>query len=79
MAMRLFKKNGKTTRKESKATRYFRVLLWRAFVRFKVRERVAQANHWADTHRGDTMLITVGSLLTLLIFGAFLTSMLQSK
>lgn len=75
MTMRLFRKNKNIckTKKEAKATRYFRILLWRLFVRLKVRERVAQANRWADKNRGDTMLITVGCLLFSLILGAFLT------
>ena len=71
-AMRLFKnKNGK--KKESKVTRWFRILLWRLFVKWKVRERIVIANSWANEHRGDTMLITVGCLLFSLIIGAFLT------
>ena len=72
MAMRLFRKDKKA-RKESRATRCFRILLWRLFVKWKVRERVAKANKWADENRGDTMLITVGCLLFSLIIGAFLT------
>ena len=72
-AMRLFKnKNGKR-KKESKVTRWFRILLWRLFVKWKVRERIVIANSWANEHRGDTMLITVGCLLFSLILGAFLT------
>ena len=73
MTMGLFRKDKKKARKESKATRYFRILLWRLFVKWKIRERVVIANQWADEHRGDTMLITVGSLLFSLILGAFLT------
>ena len=72
MAMKLFRKDKKA-KKESRATRCFRILLWRLFVKWKVRERVAKANKWADENRGDTMLITVGCLLFSLIIGAFLT------
>ena len=71
--MKMFGKKKKEARKESKATRWFRIILWRCFVRWKVRERIAFANKWADGHRGDTMLITVGCLLFSLIVGAFLT------
>ena len=71
--MRLFGKKDKKSQKESKATRWFRILLWRLFVRWKVRERIAIANKWAENNRGDTMLITVGCLLFSLILGAFLT------
>ena len=71
--MRLFGKKDKKRRRESKATRCFRILLWRLFVKWKVRERIARANKWADENRGDTMLITVGCLLFSLILGAFLT------
>jgi len=73
MTMRLFKQKGQKCKKESKATRYFRIILWRLFVKFKIRERVAKANSWADQNRGDTMLITVGSLLFLLIVGSMFT------
>ena len=64
MTMRLFGKKNKRMRKESRTTRWFRIVLWRLFVRWKVRER---------DNRGDTMLITVGCLLFSLIVGAFLT------
>ena len=73
MTMRLFGKKNKRMRKESRTTRWFRIVLWRLFVRWKVRERIAIANKWADDNRGDTMLITVGCLLFSLIVGAFLT------
>lgn len=73
MAMRLFGKKNKRMKKESRATRWFRILLWRLFVRWKIRERIAIANKWADDNRDDTMLITVGCLLFSLIIGAFLT------
>ena len=68
----MFGKKSKKAKKESRATRWFRILLWRLFVKWKVRERIAIANRWADEHRGDTMLITVGCLLFSLIIGAFL-------
>ena len=49
--MRLFGKKDKKSQKESKATRWFRILLWRLFVRWKVRERIAIANKWAENNR----------------------------
>lgn len=71
--MSIFKKKEQKSKKESKATRYFRILLWRVFVRFKVRERIIKANKWADENRGRAMLITVGTLLFMLILGSALT------
>ena len=72
-AMRQFKKKGQKARKESKATRWFRVLLWRLFVKWKIRERIAVANKWATENPAKTMYATVGCLLFSLIVGAFLT------
>ena len=71
--MSIFKKKSQKAKRDSRTVRYFRVLLWRVFVKFKVRERVAKANKWADQNRGRTMLITVCSLLFLLILGSALT------
>ena len=50
--MGLFGKKDKKSQKESRATRWFRILLWRLFVRWKVRERIAIANKWAENNRG---------------------------
>ena len=51
----------------------FRLMLWSLFKRAKVRERTEKANRWAENHKRQTAMMTVGSLFLLLVLGTAMT------
>ena len=69
--MGLFEKKQKN--EESKATRVFRIFLWKLFKKTRFRERIARANQWAEQHKGRTAAMTIGSLLVMLVIGSLMT------
>lgn len=75
--MKWFKKKDKK-KKPSRATRYLTVCLWRLFKKIQLREKIAAANQWADSHRKQTAIITISVLSLSLVFG-ILTTIISSK
>jgi hypothetical protein len=69
--MRLF---GKKKRKsEPRHNRLFRLMLWSLFKKAKLRERTEKANRWAESHKRQTAIMTVGSLFMLLVIGTVMS------
>jgi hypothetical protein len=69
--MRLF---GKKKRKsEPRHNRLFRLMLWSLFKKAKLRERTEKANRWAESHKRQTAIMTVGSLFMLLVLGTVMS------
>ena len=75
--MGLFEKKQKN--KESKATRVFRIFLWKLFKKTQCRERIARTNRWAEQHKGRTAAMTIGSLLVMLVIGSLMTFMEENE
>ena len=69
--MGLFSRKQK--RGEPRHSRMFRLLLWSLFKRARLRERTEKANIWAESHKRQTAMITIGSLSMLLAFGTLMT------
>ena len=51
----------------------FRLILWSLFKRARLRERTEKANRWAESHKRQTAMMTVGSLFLLLVVGTAMT------
>jgi hypothetical protein len=69
--MRLF---GKKKRKsEPRHNRLFRLMLWSLFKKAKLRARTEKANRWAESHKRQTAIMTVGSLFMLLVLGTVMS------
>ena len=69
--MGLFRKKQK--KGEPRHSRMFRLMLWSLFKRAKLRERTEKANRWAECHKRQTAMMTVGSLFLLLVLGTAMT------
>ena len=69
--MGLFRRKKK--RVEPRHSRLFRLMLWSLFKRAKLRERTEKANHWAESHKRQTAVMTVGSLFLMLVLGTAMT------
>ena len=69
--MGIFK--GRKRKGEPRHSRMFRLMLWSLFKRAKVRERTEKANRWAENHKRQTAMMTVGSLFLLLVLGTAMT------
>lgn len=65
--MKIFKKAK--AKKDAKIAKGIKSFL----VKFKVKEKVAQANAWAEANKKRTSCITIGLLLLSLIVGSWLT------
>ena len=61
---------------EPRHSRLFRLMLWSLFKRAKLRERTEKANRWAESHKRQTAVMTVGSLFLMLVLG---TAMKQKQ
>ena len=69
--MKLF---GRKKRKsEPRHNRLFRLMLWSLFKKAKLRERTEKANRWAESHKRQTTVMTVGSLFMLLVLGTVMS------
>ncbi len=58
---------------EPKHSRLFRLMLWSLFKRARLRERTEKANRWAESHKRQTAIITIGSLSLMLVVGTAMT------
>ena len=68
--MKIFGKRKKEERrKDPKHIRLMRLGLWKLAKRFRLRERIAVANKWADKHKGRTASFTMGALMVSLLAG----------
>ena len=65
--MGLFRRNKRKS--EPRHSRLFRLMLWSLFKKAKLRERTEKANRWAESHKRQTAVMTVGSLFLLLVLG----------
>lgn len=65
--MKIFKKTK--AKKDAKIAKGIKSFL----VKFKIKEKVAQANKWAEANKKRTSCITIGVLLLSLILGSWLT------
>lgn len=69
--MGLFRRSRK--KGEPRHSRLFRLILWSLFKRARLRERTEKANRWAESHKRQTAMMTVGSLFLLLVVGTAMT------
>ena len=69
--MGLFRRKKK--RVEPRHSRLFRLMLWSLFKRARLRERTEKANRWAESHKRQTAVMTVGSLFLMLVLGTAMT------
>ena len=77
--MKIFgKKKKEAKRTDPKHIRMLRLGLWKLVKKFRLRERVAIANKWADQHKGRTASITMGALL-ISLFAGVLTILLEDN
>ena len=68
--MKIFGKKKKEARhKDPTHIRMMRMGLWKLVKKFRLRERIATANKWADQHKGRTASFTMGALLISLLAG----------
>ena len=58
---------------EPRHSRLFRLMLWSLFKKARLRERTERANSWAESHKRQTAIMTVGTLFLLLVCGTAMT------
>ena len=58
---------------EPRHSRLFRLMLWSLFKKARLRERTERANSWAESHKRQTAMMTVGTLFLLLVCGTAMT------
>ena len=68
--MWFFRRKGKG---EPRHSRLFRLMLWSLFKKARLRERTERANSWAESHKRQTAMMTVGTLFLLLVCGTAMT------